>query len=68
MNIEKLQKQAENGDPQSLYELAVHNIHGPFPERNLSEAFRLMQQAAELGYPDAINGLGACYLEGTGVE
>lgn len=61
-----LLREAEQGDPEAAYQLGKFYLESAPPD--VDKAFHWMQRAVELGSPNGLNGLGACYLYGCGVE
>jgi TPR repeat protein len=67
MNIPDLRQKADSGDLASQTALGVCYLEGLGAERNYSDAFRLLSQAAERGASRAMVNLARMYLEGLGV-
>ena len=64
----ELKKQAEQGDMQARFELAMKYIRADGVEKDDAAAAELLEQAAEEGHREAAYQLGICYHHGYGVE
>ncbi|GBB95369.1 hypothetical protein RclHR1_02520004 [Rhizophagus clarus] len=65
---ENLEKVAENGEEEAMFELAFFYKKGEGTKRNLEKAFYWYQKAAENGNKKAMNNLAICYENGEGTE
>ncbi|MFY9260899.1 MAG: tetratricopeptide repeat protein [Gallionella sp.] len=65
--IKKLHREVEQGDYAAILYLATYYEQGKGMAQDLSAAFRLYQQAAELNVPDAMLRIGEMYRDGYGV-
>jgi TPR repeat protein len=66
--IESLREQAAQGDPQACYELGRKYLVGKSTPRNLPEARRLLQSAAEAGHHGAMGSFGYMLARGIGMD
>ncbi|POG66267.1 hypothetical protein GLOIN_2v1780764 [Rhizophagus irregularis DAOM 181602=DAOM 197198] len=66
--INSLEKLAENGDKEAMFNLANCYKNGEGTEKNLEKAFHWNQKAAENGYDKAMFNLALCYEDGEGTE
>lgn len=65
--LKDLQKDADAGNAEALFDIANIYEHGLGPEQDLKKAFSLYKQAAEKNHADAIFKLGIMYTFGHGV-
>ena len=64
-----LQKAAEQGEPQALYNLAISYHRGDIDGKvNIAKSNELFRQSAEAGYSAAYSRMAAIYNNGDGVE
>ncbi|UZO06621.1 uncharacterized protein OCT59_026935 [Rhizophagus irregularis] len=66
--INSLEKLAENGNREAIFNLAIRYEGGNGTEKNLEKAFYWYKKAAENGDADAMNNLAVCYEYGEGIE
>ncbi|WP_209000976.1 caspase family protein [Stappia sp. BW2] len=59
-----LEKAAEAGDPEAMFELARMYERGIGVEQDVDKALELFRQSADEGFADAINDLGFLYYQG----
>ena len=64
----QLDKLAQVGDPEGLFNLAVFNEHGKGTKKDLKKALQYYTRAAEQGHTHAITKLGEFYLNGKGTK
>ena len=69
VELQRLKKKAESGDPEALYNLGMFYYSGGDSIKNdPAVSFSLWIRAAGAGYNEANNGLGMLYENGCGVE
>jgi Sel1 repeat len=68
INMRELEKQANAGNAQSMYELGVYLCNGVNYARDVKTGFAWLEKAAKAGYPNAMNDLGCCYYFGKFVK
>ena len=61
------QSQSASNDPDALFRQARALLRGEGVEKDVAQAFKLMQSAADLGHADAMGGLGYFYSQGISV-
>ncbi|PKY29630.1 HCP-like protein [Rhizophagus irregularis] len=66
--INSLEKLAENGDKEAMFNLAICYENGKGTEKNLEKAFYWYQKVAENGDKEVIFNLAKCYYIGEGTE
>ncbi|POG66287.1 kinase-like domain-containing protein [Rhizophagus irregularis DAOM 181602=DAOM 197198] len=66
--INSLEKLAENGDKEAMFNFANCYRDGEGTEKNLEKAFHWYQKAAENGNEKAMFNLAKCYVKGEGTE
>lgn len=64
MTINELQRQAQRGDAEAQYYLAVMYLSGVNVRQNYSEGQKWLRKAADQGHEDALCLLGLCYYDG----
>lgn len=68
INIEALERRANAGNAQSMYELGVYLSMGIGIPKDEKKAFSWLERAAKAGHVDAMNDLGCCYYYGKCVK
>lgn len=68
VNIEELQKKAENGDTIAQTQLGIEYMKGEAVEKDMAKAIEWWTKAAEQGYTEAQYKLGVCHQFGYGVK
>src|SRR6516165_652217 len=67
-DVASLKMQAEEGDPEAQFEVALAYAYGAAVPRNDLSATQWMRKAAEVGFAPAMANLGLMYQEGRGVS
>ena len=67
-SIEALQKRAEAGDPDAMFQLAKHHLRGSRLVKNEQKGVILLEEAARSGHPEAMRAFAVCLEHGVGVQ
>ena len=67
--VERLKKRVKANDARAIYNLGVCHQNGLYSRsQDYNKALELWHRAAEIGYANAYNNIGFCYVNGHGVE
>ena len=67
-DISKLTAAADKGDAEAQLDLARAYLNGKGVEKDPAKAFELTKEAAALGHPEALGGMGFFYSQGLAVQ